>query len=334
MKKNILLVMALTFFTLSRAQTSFGPGGLTIKANTPVSIDSLVLKPTADMTISNNQLQVRYTPVTFSSGNSVLRVYEWDNAMQLTGEAGLFVAPEELNNNALPLLQIAYSNSTGNSGFTISTGSIVEESINYVENTFTATSIKQLTAVNPANSTLPVQWLSFTAEKAGPAALLIWKVAQEENVNQYEVLKSANGTAFESIGTAAAQCNGCGSTETIYTFTDLQPFSGNNFYRIKETDIDGQVSYSIVRQLNFGNETDELKVNPNPAATTVYISNLVHSKEYIISVTAMNGSIVKYEQVRDKTNHQIDVSALANGQYVLTVTGDGMQFTKKIVVAR
>ena len=111
--------------------------------------------------------------------------------------------------------------------------------------------------------TLPVHLLSFTGKKAAMTATLKWVVSEEVNVKNYIVERCQPGANWESIGSISATANG-NSGSTSYSFTDDQPLSGINQYRLRQVDFDGRVTYSTIVSLNFSGTTT-IQLYPNPA---------------------------------------------------------------------
>jgi serine-aspartate repeat-containing protein C/D/E len=99
---------------------------------------------------------------------------------------------------------------------------------------------------------LPIQLVSFTAQPQSNNVQLNWVVATETNVATYQVLYSSNGTSFSSITSQPAT----GSRNYSQLHTTPQP--GLNYYRLKVIDIDGSVSYSEIRKVNFGKAQDNI----------------------------------------------------------------------------
>jgi hypothetical protein len=99
---------------------------------------------------------------------------------------------------------------------------------------------------------LPVEWLSFTAEPAGAASLLQWETASEENNDYFAVERLDENGSYITIGTV----DGNGSTSFMhrYSFTDENPLTGINYYRIRQVDFNGQSAYSVLRSVTFGEE--------------------------------------------------------------------------------
>ena len=110
---------------------------------------------------------------------------------------------------------------------------------------------------------LPVELVVFTARRTGGAVACAWTTASERNSRDFAVERSANGAAFETLGTVAAA--GSSSTATVYSFRDQQPRAGHSYYRLRQTDLDGAVAYSAP-VLVAGAEVAAPTVVPNPSA--------------------------------------------------------------------
>ncbi|HMG66627.1 MAG TPA: T9SS type A sorting domain-containing protein, partial [Chitinophagaceae bacterium] len=116
---------------------------------------------------------------------------------------------------------------------------------------------------------LPVKLLSFTAQKEqGNDVLVQWKVADELNIDHYEIEVARNSqdyqlNNFTKIGEVASRGNSSATQE--YQFTDLENNkSGVRYYRLKMIDIDGSFHYSEIRPVVFDIGTS-WQVYPNPS---------------------------------------------------------------------
>lgn len=114
---------------------------------------------------------------------------------------------------------------------------------------------------------LPVNWLKFLCFLNGHSrASLSWEV-EEWQVADYTVEKSTDGTNFSSIGVLASKGNG----EHSYSFTEGATLQGNAFYRIRQTDIDGRVSYSKIILLK-SDKAGVVTAYPNPTRGVVTLN--------------------------------------------------------------
>lgn len=174
---------------------------------------------------------------------------------------------------------------------------------------------------------LPVELLSFTAERNGNTSLLNWETASEEN-NDYFNIERLNAIGeFENIGRVDG--NGSTSMHSYYTFTDEAPLTGVNYYRLKQFDFNGHFSYSEIRAVTFEEES-------NFSATAFY-ANLQLSYtltgtegETNISVYATDGKLVS-ETHSESPQGQLPLPS-ATGVYCIVFTNAKGNATQKVVI--
>ncbi|WP_446909669.1 hypothetical protein, partial [Klebsiella pneumoniae] len=80
----------------------------------------------------------------------------------------------------------------------------------------------------------------------------------EKNMKQYEIEKSADGRHFTVAATANAKSNNNSSVN--YEWLDVNALVGNNYYRIKSIDINGQVQYSNIVKIVMGNGRPQISI--------------------------------------------------------------------------
>jgi len=114
-------------------------------------------------------------------------------------------------------------------------------------------------------TTLPITLLNFDAEKQVKSVLLNWVTLSEINNDYFTVEKSKDGKNFEFVGTVQGAGN---SLEKLrYDLIDPSPFSGVSYYRLKQTDFNGEYTFSELRVVEFGSNNtigDGVRVFPNP----------------------------------------------------------------------
>jgi hypothetical protein len=109
---------------------------------------------------------------------------------------------------------------------------------------------------------LPVTFVSISANKVGAAVKVDWKVAAERGIVRYEVERSADGSRFARTGNVTATGNS--SLDLNYSWMDATPLSGTNFYRIKSIGIAGDVKYTNIAKVSFGDVKPSYTIAPNP----------------------------------------------------------------------
>lgn len=122
-----------------------------------------------------------------------------------------------------------------------------------------------MTFIVSSNASLPVKLISFTAQKQNNKALLQWSTASEQDSKDFIIQHSMDGSQWNAIGTIAAQGNS--STVTNYSYTDMAPAVGTNYYRLLQTDIDGKSTYSEIRMVKFTNDDKAFFIITNPVSS-------------------------------------------------------------------
>jgi hypothetical protein len=89
-----------------------------------------------------------------------------------------------------------------------------------------------------------------------------WMVRFEQNIERYEVEKSISGANFFIFSTKFPLGNQVGSAK--YEVEDVNPFEGDNYYRIKSISSSGAISYSPVAKVFVQNGKQGIMIYPNP----------------------------------------------------------------------
>jgi len=94
---------------------------------------------------------------------------------------------------------------------------------------------------------LPASYLTFTGKPLDESVLLTWEVAKEVSVSHYIIERAfeSDTDQYEEIGEVEAE------ELSAYSFEDIYPQEGNNYYRIKSIDLNGDLSYTNVINVIF-----------------------------------------------------------------------------------
>ena len=161
---------------------------------------------------------------------------------------------------------------------------------------------------------LPVNWISFQAQQQRDSVLLAWRTANENNNSHYIIEHSTDGRDFKTIGRTDAKQND--AAEYSYGFTDKTPMTGLNFYRLKQTDLNGVHTYSVTISVNIIGSTNTLTVN-NPVHSTLMIHRMGEVAG-VLPVAILNASgVVVKQSVLISSQETIDMSNLPSGFYFL-----------------
>ncbi len=155
-----------------------------------------------------------------------------------------------------------------------------------------------------------VNFVSIKGHKTNNIITINWMVEKERGIEKYEVETGFDGVRFTSINTTLATGNN--NSTVSYSFADTRFSAGNNFYRIKSTDLGGKNTYSGVVMVKTGIIIPAITVYPNPVQNnTINLQFLNQPKGiYTISLTAVgNGRRIFTKQISvSPGNSQVPVA--------------------------
>lgn len=185
-----------------------------------------------------------------------------------------------------------------------------------------------------ANTALPLNWLSFKAEKtADKKVLLKWSTSDEINTKNFEIQRSSNGQNFNTI--AAFDAKQSGGPVNFYEYTDGTPFRSTSYYRIKQSDKDGKASFSAIAKISFENGNILWQIYPNPATNKASIRIEKDMHNVRISLADLSGKIVYNRQQQSVLPGQeitIPVNTFTKGMYLLKIISDEGTVTEKLMI--
>ncbi|MFC7669486.1 T9SS type A sorting domain-containing protein [Hymenobacter humi] len=134
--------------------------------------------------------------------------------------------------------------------------------------TFALGATNENTTFGAALNPLPVVLSRFTAQRQPNQAVTIkWATASEKNSAFFEVQRSLDGRDFATVAKQAAQGN---STQaTAYTALDQSAPAGTLYYRLRQMDADGKISYSAVATVARVGAAAKVLLYPNPANSAI-----------------------------------------------------------------
>ena len=177
-------------------------------------------------------------------------------------------------------------------------------------------------------SLLPLHLLSFSGRKLNSSIQLNWATENEINTSHFDIERSGTGAGFAKTGEVAA-INSSGRND--YTFTDVQPLSGINYYRLKQTDKDGRLTYSPVIRISVNGSELLFTLSPNPANNFINITYPGKKEKVTISIYDVQGKLVKQQTQKAELIIKATVQQLAPGMYFIQLAdGDTIQLGKFI----
>ncbi len=180
---------------------------------------------------------------------------------------------------------------------------------------------------------LPLKMGDFTAVKKSAGIQLDWETLSEENTSHFDVERSTDGIHFSYIGKVNAAGNS--SDKLAYTFTDVNPASGTNFYRLKMADLDGTSSLSRVIAVKSGINLLTIELFPNPANEVLQVQIPAARKEAVsLFITDALGKNLYSRSIQLTEGNNvlsIPVQQLPKGHYYLVLNNKEGRQSKAFV---
>lgn len=173
--------------------------------------------------------------------------------------------------------------------------------------------------VNCTNAGLPIELLSFNAKATkNQEVRLSWITLTEINNDFFTLERSTNGLGWDEI----QRVKGAGNSKEVlhYNYTDKHPLAGISYYRLKQTDFNGNFSYSKIKSVQI--------LTPKQTLSVVYLSStpnqivlegdqkLLESLQIYNSFGQLMTSKVKITPIH-ATKKQLNLNPLPKGIYLV-----------------
>ena len=305
----------------------------------PLYVSAPVTAPTTGGTITVGYVDaVSNTAVSFPDGVSTVVVRKDLNWNVATGNllAGgvyeLMAAGTGFGSiGSVSDLRLTLVNSVvGNAG--INAGTTTNPQINRTGLTFANLSNTfYVGSINSTNTSLPIALISFTASVRDKEVELNWSTSAEMNNDYFNVQRSKDAVGWETVQHVAGAGNSKNVTD--YTALDLNPYKGKSYYRIMQTDLDGNQTFTPVRFVVFGTPLSSIAIYPNPATDNVRIS-FPSVGQYEVTLLNSNGQILNNPVFSIGDNLTLSVANFNAGLYFIQINHDGMLEIRKIVIKK
>jgi hypothetical protein len=171
-------------------------------------------------------------------------------------------------------------------------------------------------AASENTSLLPIKLVFFEASiTAVNTVKLDWQTASEINNDFFSIERSIDALDWETI----ERIEGAGNSFNLsnYALFDNRPFLGVSYYRLKQTDFDGQFEYSKIRAVTIQNL--QILIYPNPATNQVTIDGNSLELGDITIYNILGEELTSFRLSSQITDSKLvlDLSKLAKGTYFI-----------------
>ncbi|GJM35503.1 MAG: hypothetical protein DHS20C18_45040 [Saprospiraceae bacterium] len=169
---------------------------------------------------------------------------------------------------------------------------------------------------------LPIELIAFSALPIGNRIVsLNWQTATEINNDYFTIERSLDGRIWEEV----TKYKGAGNSEVMvrYHLTDENPYMGVSYYRLKQTDYNGEYSYSKVEAVNIDKvENASIHIYPNPTSDQINLEGDQLEINKLKIFTVLGRDVSSFVKVinQNETRITLDLTNLPLGGYTI-ITG-------------
>ncbi len=156
------------------------------------------------------------------------------------------------------------------------------------------------------------------------AALAKWTVDPGFGWDYFDLQRSTDGLQFISIGTEAATDNN--AIAENYSYTDISPAQGINYYRLAMVNAVGVIAYSRIGILRFGEPSCPVILYPIPTRDILHISAPGISEARDIDLISVTGQVLQSRSISRLDGSNLSVSRLPAGSYFVRIRGRGQSY--------
>lgn len=191
---------------------------------------------------------------------------------------------------------------------------------------------KVIISASISSCVLPIELTSFTGMCENNQTTIEWVTSTEINNDFFTLEQSADGASYSEV----TKVQGAGNSNVNnYYKTALESSKEDTYFRLKQTDYDGQFAYSKPIYVKCDDNNYSTDVYPNPATNEINVKYDFKNKDIVGYIINVLGERVKsFNSNSDNNILNISIADLPNGLYNVilgsTRTGEFLSSTKFI----
>lgn len=185
-----------------------------------------------------------------------------------------------------------------------------------------------------AEGALPLVWESFDLNIKNNSLFIQWSTSKEIRTKQFVIEKSVDGQQWSVLGSVPAKNQP--DTKQDYQFVDASYTGITSYYRIRQEDLDGKATYSVIKNIG-GAVVDNGLAYPNPFSDriTIVIPPANGAGMLNIKLFTLKGELIKSTQVKTETSGSTNftlpgLQSLGKGNYLLVVENE----QRKVILSK
>ncbi|MCI4670431.1 MAG: T9SS type A sorting domain-containing protein [Bacteroidia bacterium] len=184
------------------------------------------------------------------------------------------------------------------------------------------------------SSNLPVELIHFEAVSTNKSILLEWETAFEVNNKGFSIERSIDSKLWTSLQFVPGKGNS--DTDQNYSFVDVSPIGGNNYYRIKQIDFNGSFTYSRIIMAKHEPLQNYIQVFPNPSNGVIkfQVDNVSSEKLNLYISDSFGRKIWESPSLHCAVGRPQQITIDGHGVYVITAQIGEEIYYKRVLIRR
>ena len=203
----------------------------------------------------------------------------------------------------------------------VGNGTGIIQNLNWME-------FSEVTLAMNSNS-LPIELINFESLCYGNNVRTMWSTSSEHNNNYFTLERSKDGEIWEVIGTI----EGSGNSNYVidYSYDDIKPYREIGYYRLLQTDFNGQSKTFNTVSVNCSVDLIEpIIVYPNPTTGEfiIIVSESILNDGNKLTITNSDGKVIE-TQINIPYSLKLDGSNWSAGIYFVNIGNKTVKIVKK-----
>lgn len=162
---------------------------------------------------------------------------------------------------------------------------------------------------------LPIELDYFNVVPQARIVNISWRTLTEINNEFFKVERSKDGREWETI--LSQKGAGNSNSPKHYKAVDHSPLSGTSYYRLRQTDYDGQSKLFSMIAIEINAFEEKVNAFPNPVEDRLTLSNIDEQAE--VYLKNLDGRKLNIDFQRNESNRTANLSSLKTGIYLIEV---------------
>lgn len=179
------------------------------------------------------------------------------------------------------------------------------------------------------HTVLPAHYAYFNVSVHQSDVLLHWQTVEEKQISYFVIERATMGSDFKEIRRLPANGNA-----SDYSINDIDPGAGNWYYRIRQTDQDGKISYTEVKAVQIKAGAAKIITNPFDNLISIRLQKSLSQKAFF-RLVSVDGKLIHQQEVLPEKQTMINLDLgdknLLPGLYFLECRIGDSRWTEKLM---